>query len=546
MRPEDGSAAASGFDLAWCDGSALHRFFAGGLAALERCATAVDRLNVFPVPDGDTGTNLRVTVTNALRAVDAPAAPLGGVARRLAVGALEGARGNSGVIFAQLCGGLSLGFAGLTRADARRWAEAWQAAARAAHQSVAVPVEGTILTVARAAADAAESAAGRAASLVATWEAMAEAADDGVARTTGMLEVLREAQVVDAGALGLALFLRGGLAAFTGAPLPDPDAVMRPTAQTRRVIESAEFPRYCTEFLIAGAGIDREAVLGRLGAHGRSLEVVLLDGEGVGPRFRVHIHTDDADSAIALGGRLGAVAGIKVEDMRRQRARFLATGDGLAEATMAAVAAGPGLRRVFESLHGVGLVLEPGENGDIGAGELRAALAHAPGRGVIVLPNSERLLEPARAAAAACGKPARVIATTTVPQGVAAALAFDEGAALEENARAMTRAAGGVRTLLVGRSAAGEGGAFARLDGRTVATGRGLVEAATGAARALEGEAELITVYYGVGASGAEAEEVARRLEQRFPGAESQVVHGGQPDWPLLIGLEGDGGPGRH
>jgi dihydroxyacetone kinase-like predicted kinase len=358
--------------------------------------------------------------------------------------------------------------------------------------------------------------------------------------------VLREAQVVDAGALGLALFLRGGLAVFTGAALPDPDAVMRPTARTRRVIESAEFPRWCTEFLLAGPGLDRETVTVRLAPHGQSLEVVLLEGEEARPHFRVHLHTDDAEAAVAAGRDLGAVTGAKAEDMRRQRASFLASSGGPAEVTLAAVATGPGFRRVFESLPGVGVVLEAGANGDIGGGALRAGLAHAPGRAVIVLPNGERLVEPARAAAADCGKPARVIATATVAQGVAAALAFDEGAALDENARAMARAAASVRTLLVGRTGGGEPGAFARLDGRTIANGRNLVEAAAGAARVLEGEPELITIYYGAGASEAEADEVARRLEALFPGAESQVVHGGQPDWPLLIGLEGDGGQGRH
>lgn len=299
-------------------GPELRRFFEGGLAALRGCSDAVDGLNVFPVPDGDTGTNMVATLAGALR--HCPEGELGTVAGALARGALLEARGNSGVILAQILAGLASVFAGddnPAETDAEGWAAAWQEASRAAWRSVGTPVEGTILTVVREAAEAAAAGAGL--PMLAVLRSTAEAAEAAVARTARQLPVLERAEVVDAGGLGLALVLRGGLAAFTGEPLPAPERLPMPSARTRQVIAEASFPRFCTELVLTGARIERSDLEQRLRRLGDCVD--LTDSAET---LHIHIHTDEPEALFAWAATLGTVSHRKVEDMEEQRTRFLA------------------------------------------------------------------------------------------------------------------------------------------------------------------------------------------------------------------------------
>lgn len=544
------TAGAADGSRAWCGGPELRHFFAGGLAALERCAAAIDSINVFPVPDGDTGTNLVRTVAGAARAAEeCSPGDLQAVAAALAAGALRHARGNSGTIFAQLCAGLAASFAGAWRVDARGWARGWEAAAVAARRSVDVPVEGTLLTVAHDAAVTALAAAAGGADPIDVCRAMADAADVAVTETPRLLSVLAQADVVDAGALGLAIFLRGGLAALTGDPLPDPASLVRPTAATRRAIEGARFPRYCTQFLLRGAGADRRRLAAAFAPLGDSVDIVVPEGAITDAPIRVHLHTDEPEAALAHAATLGEVSGVALEDMQEQRARLLARADEPLDVAILAVASGAGMRRVLESLHGVAAVLERRPGAPPSAGELAARIAAVPAAAVIVLPNDGDATSGGWTLPAASDRPCRVVPTRNGPEGVAAALAFDARASLDDNARAMADAARAVRVVTV--SPADERGSrvLARCDGRPLAEGDALSDTVVAALDRLvqdAGSPALFTIYQGAGVSGHCAAELGARVAQRFPDAELEIIDGGQAECLLWIALEGHAGTDRH
>jgi DAK2 domain fusion protein YloV len=522
--------------LIWCGGAELRLFFAGGLAALERCATAVDKLNVFPVPDGDTGTNLSRTVADALQTVTASASgestdDVGVVAGQLADAALLHARGNSGTIFAQLCAGIAQSLAGQARTDAKGWANAWEVAAWTARRSVNAPVAGTILTVASDAAATARTASATVSDLIAVWRAMADAAEATVARTPGMLAVLADANVVDAGALGLALFLRGGVARFTGEPLPDPATLMQPSEATRRVIEQASFPRYCTQFLLHSRGANDRQLASRLATFGDSVDIVRSGSSEPAPIMRIHLHTDDPDAVVAYASTVGAVSGLKVEDMQRQRAMLLSGAEEPQAIVMMAVASGDGMRKLFESLYGVVGVVQRLEDIDAAIDEQRARTSEASARQILLLANDEHLLTSADASINVRDRGVVFVPTRNAPEGVAAALAFDPSLSAEENARVMTEAARRVQTICV--TSAGD-----------------LFEAAQAALLQLTGGATdvagLITMYYGAGVSRSQLDELIAFVEHRYPALETEVIAGGQPECPLWIALETDAGSNRH
>ena len=480
-------------------GPELRRFFEGGLAALRSCAKAVDGLNVFPVPDGDTGTNMVATLAGALR--NCPEGDLGTVAGALARGALLEARGNSGVILAQVLAGLASSFAESTETGSEGWAVAWEEASRAAWRSVGSPVEGTILTVVREAAEAAVANAGL--PLLAVLRSTADVADAAVARTARLLPVLEKAEVVDAGGLGLALVLRGGLAAFTGEPPPTPERLPTPSARTRQVIAEASFPRFCTELMLTGARVGRTELEHGLRRFGDSMD--LTDSAET---LHIHIHTDEPEALFAWAATLGTVSHRKVEDMEEQRSRFLAgaAGMGPLEIGWVAVAAGAGMRRVFENLPGAaGVVAKPEE--------LAAALAHAPAAQLLLLANGTDI----GAAATASPRPVRAVLTASPPEGVAAALAFDPAASLDDNAAAMLEAARGVRTISLSLET------LETAEERIAALGDGF---------------SLVTLYCGAGATPGQAGELAARLQRHFPGIETEVVDGGQPEPALLLAVE--------
>ena len=562
-----------------CDGAGLLGAFRAAVANLEIYVDEINGLNVFPVPDGDTGSNMFATVRAALTEAEGagPKAHAERVAAAASFGALMGARGNSGVITSQILRGLAEGLAGKRAFNALDLANALDNGTRAAYGAVAKPVEGTILTVIREASAAAVSAAERTNDLEAVLTITLDAAEKAVAKTPSLLPILREAGVVDSGGQGLYRLLQGALLFLVGrAPaVAQPSA---PTAARPSVLDAHadEGFGYETMFLLharPGESLDVDALRGFLELVGES---VLVAGD---PRaLKVHVHNDRPDLVIGHGLGLGALSRISVEnldnqarDLRETRAAEFTqgapaepgadpqgtsagsgwdhangTGPALPLAVIA-VAAGEGLAAIFRDF-GVSRVVVGGQSANPSTGELLEAVEALGAREVLVLPNNPNVVLAARQVAQMSDRAVSVVATRNAAEGFAALLALDPTKTAAANAATMTAAGRAVQTLSVTTAVrdATIGGTKVRV-GQTIALDPddGLVAVADDPAAAvleavgkLQPGFELVTVYYGEGADLASTEVLARRIGQIVGGAEVEVVHGGQPHYRYLISAE--------
>ena len=536
--------------------------------ALRAHQEALNRLNVYPVPDGDTGTNMALTLESVVAEVDSTA-DMAGVCRAISHGSLMGARGNSGVILSQLLRGLSSRLEVCDAADGATLAEALAEASRASYQAVMEPVEGTILTVAREAAEAAVSRADG--ELVDVLDAAAAAARTSLERTPELLPVLAEAGVVDAGAAGFALLLDVLLHVAAGRPLPEPDP-----AALSRAAPSESAPAAATGHGDAGAGGPRYEVMYLLDAPDESVgvlkkawaaigdSIVVVGGDGT---WNCHVHTDDIGAAVEAGIEAGRPYRIRVTDLHEQveaeqcrrhddgadgeradgqRADGQRVDTQVATAVVA-VGAGEGVARMLRSL-GAQRVVAGGQSMNPSTAEILAAVESAPGKEVVVLPNNKNVVAVAEQAAAAAGRPVRVVATKSVPQAFAALLAYDADADAETNSRAMADAAAGVvtgevthavrdATTPVGPVRAGEWVGIAA-DG-IVAVAPEAADAACALLERLVGEGhEIVTVVEGEPASADGTARISDWLARHRPGVEVEVHDGGQPLAAWLFSVE--------
>jgi DAK2 domain fusion protein YloV len=518
-------------------------------ATLEASRQRIDDLNVFPVPDGDTGTNMARTaeaVAAALRELGpADAATHAAVITRAA---LMGARGNSGIILSQIVRGAVEALATLEppqrELDAGSLCRALRAASNAAYAAVSTPVEGTMLTVMRALSRGAEQAA--AADLAAALEAALAAGERALARTPEQLPRLREAGVVDAGGAGLVELVRGLLAGLRGEPPPAPPELLEPGAPV--VLDAlhgdASRYRYCTSFLVEGVQVDRTSLEAALAAFGDSILVV-----GAPPAFKLHVHTDDPGGALQVGTTAGVIGGVEVSDMHAQTAERLQRLAPERACDVVFISRGDGNRTLAESL-GARAVVDRGAAGDDpSTAEIVAAIDGARSRSVLVLPNDASALLAAESAAAHASKPARVLPSRTLAEGACALVAYLPDADLEANARAMTRALAGVRSGEVSRAvrnatidgievSAGESVALA--GGRAIGAFATPEEALHAVAQALlETDGDILTVLLGAGeiAGGALA-AAAAALTSAHPSLEVAVHEGGQAHPVALLALE--------
>jgi DAK2 domain fusion protein YloV len=528
------------------DGSAsLAAVVETACATLELSRRRIDDLNVFPVPDGDTGTNMARTA----RAVADALAELGGAdlaaqAETATRAALMGARGNSGIILSQVVRGAVDGFRQGGTLDARAVAVAFAAARDAAYAAVTVPVEGTMLTVIREMADGAESA-GDATSETALVAALA-AGELALARTPEQLPRLREAGVVDAGGAGLVELLRGILAGVRGEPAPPPvdggDHAHAATLDTMH--EEASSFRYCTSFLVEGESVDRAALTDALASYGDSILVV-----GAPPAFKVHVHTDDPGGALRIGTAAGVIGGVEVSDMHAQTADRLARLAPERACDVVFISRGAGNRALAESL-GARAVVDRGAAGhDPSTAEIVAAIDRAPARGAIVLVNDASALLAAERAVEHSATPAHVLASRSIAEGVCALVAYLPEADLDANATAMTKALDGVRSGEVSRAvraasvdgvAVSAGEFIALAGGRAVAAFSQPGPALHAAAEQLLGAGgEVLTVLLGEGElAGGPLAAAAAALATTHPGLEVAVHEGGQAHPIALLAVE--------
>jgi len=570
-----------------CDGTGLLGAVRAAVANLEAHVLEINELNVYPVPDGDTGSNMLATVRAAL---DEAATEAGRSVERIAAavshGALMGARGNSGVITSQILRGMAESLGGNRRFDGRDLADALSQGAKLAYAAVATPVEGTILTVIRESADAAQAAAKRDPGLAGVLEATVQAAERSVARTPDLLPILREAGVVDSGGQGLYRLFQGAWHEVSGrAPAMAPGA----PATTRTGAGSGTGHRaaapqtqasdagfgYETMFLVRAhqsTPLDLGAIRDHLGSIGES---VLVAGDG--RTVKVHVHSERPDQVIAYGLGLGSLSRISIEDLDDQAtdvrehraAAFTGAADGptdrpadgpahepaspmpepgttLPDLAVVAVAAGEGLAAIFRDV-GVARVIV-GRSADPSIGELLDAITAVPAREIVLLPNDPIILLAGRQIASMPGRSVRIVPTRNAAEGFAALLALDSDLDAAANVGPMTEAGRAVQTLVVTEAVrdATIGGHSVRL-GQTMALdpADGLIAADDDreicvllALDAIEPGYELVTLFHGKDVERLEADALADRIRATRPDIEVEVRHGGQPHERYLISAE--------
>jgi len=536
-------------------GQELRDMFIAATDWLEKSAPDIDALNVFPVPDGDTGTNMLLTMRSTIEeAYRAPDHSASAISQAIATGALMGARGNSGVILSQIWRGVAQGLAGKETFTGKDLADALQQASAAAYKGMSNPVEGTILTVAKdAAAAAQEQAAGGSDDLISVLEAVVNAASKSVANTPNLLDVLKDAGVVDAGGQGLYTILEGALYYLKGeieelqSRKPDMIASSMPlTARTPQMVAADAVPYgYCTEFLLRGERLDPDKLRMKLKKKGESLIVV-----GDESTVRVHIHTLDPGNIIHYATSLGTVHQVTIRNMDEQHQDYLEMQKErmpAVEIGIIAVVAGDGLTDVFTSL-GVTAIVPGGQTMNPSTQNLLQAVEAVPSDKVIILPNNKNIVPTANQVQSLTKKVIEVVATDTIPQGIAALLAFNGEADLETNAQAMSRAKSSVKSIAVTRAvrAAKLGGldikkkqAIGFLEKELVAAGDSTADVlAEVLAKVDLDEAEVVTIYYRGDAERTELEPVTHRIREQHPELEVELVQGGQPHYHYIVSVE--------
>jgi DAK2 domain fusion protein YloV len=541
------------------DGRLLRRLTEAGMNWVRANQESINALNVFPVPDGDTGTNMTLTMESAWDEVsEADEGNLGKVAHAIAHGALMGARGNSGVILSQLWRGFARAVDDASVVDAATIVAALEEARDTAYRGVVKPVEGTILTVSKDVAVAARAALSEGAdSPLDILERVVSAADDSVRRTPDLLPILKEAGVVDAGGKGLFFLLEGMLRAAYRQPLDQPEVLIQPLSSlilqdATELIEPGQDWEVVVDFHPEPT-FDLQGFYSRLETMGTSIQV----GEGEG-LYRVHIHVPDHTEyeTIEYVKTLGEVSQVRLENLMAQMAgRGVSTRPapielahvGPGETGAVVVSPGEGISRVFASL-GAAAIVEGGQSMNPSTQEILAAVEALPTDKVIILPNNKNIQLCAEQAAEMTSKEALVVPTRTVPQGIAAILAFDPDSPLDAVLASMQSASEIVRTLeltVATRSVeidgveVHQGQVIGLLDGKLVVAGEDLPAAFVELLGHAGPEgAELLTVYYGKDLTVEAARAVMEHIKGVCPNLEIELVDGGQPHYQFIASLE--------
>ena len=538
------------------DGPLFKRALLGSLNWLASNHEEVNRLNVFPVPDGDTGTNMLLTLQSAVEDVkQSNAAEVSKIAKLASHGSLMGARGNSGVILSQIFRGFARAVEGKSSLTPAELAAAFEEAANAAYRAVNKPTEGTILTVAREAGRAAATAAsGPDANVPRVIAAAAAGARAAVLKTPSQLQILRDAGVVDAGGFGLQLILEGMLKSVEEtepslAALVDTNRSISPASQVSMTLPEGGWG-YCTEFLIEGANLDLDVIRGEIEAMGNSVLVV-----GEPELVKVHVHTDDPTSVINLAGRYGKLMKLNVGDMSTQHRRILETeGGGTGTGPprpngvgIAAVAAGRGLVDIFRGL-GVDAIIEGGQTMNPSTQDMLTAIESVPYDEVILLPNNGNVIAAAKQVIGLTKKKVHVVDTRSVPQGVSAVVAFRPERPASENLSAMKAEAERVQTIEVTHAVRDtrsnglrvkKGDVIGLINDRLEFAGDDYAEVVNKALGKLGPDSyELVTVYRGEQASDDELAKLESEIRSSYPSLEVEVQQGGQQHYPFILSVE--------
>jgi fatty acid kinase len=536
----------------YVDGQEFKRLIYAALKWLQHHQAAINKLNVYPVPDGDTGTNMVLTMQSGWdEIIESSEENVGRIAHQMAHGALMGARGNSGVILSQIWRGFARSLDGKDAYYAQDLADALLEAADTAYKGVVKPVEGTILTVSRAVADAAARTARDTDNLEFILEHITHAAREAVALTPSLLPVLREAGVVDAGGQGLYRILEGMLYQTKGDPILEN---LEELGEDVDVISTGLAPGqfgygYDVQFLILGNEIDVLSVRQRITELG-DCPLVVGDSETV----KVHVHVPDPGVPISYGASIGSLRDVVVEDMQAQYQEFISDNEqhdaSPTEAPaigVVAVVQGDGLAKVFRSL-GADAIIAGGQTMNPSTKNILDAIDSLAAEQVILLPNNSNVILAAEQARSLSTRPVAVIPSRFAPQGISALLALNHQAGLETNANAMNAAlqdvlTGEVTTATRSASINGirveDGEIIGLLDGDLTVSGQEVTEVSRALLDKMNpDQGEIVTIYFGNSITRAEAEELAKSVQQNWPSLEVECVDGGQPYYHYILSVE--------
>ena len=547
------------------DGMMLKEMFSSGAALLTQNRESVDALNVFPVPDGDTGSNMSQTITAAIKEMNMKRyTAAADVADAVARGALKGARGNSGVILSQILRGIARGLAGHEDVDCALWVQAIRQGANTAYKAVMKPKEGTILTVIRVIAEDLERSGGKCETLEELFKLLLTSGDAILKKTPEMLPVLKQAGVVDSGGMGLMVIFRGMYAALTGETVEIDDGSSANAAQSMPGeyvddhgdlrVEDITFG-YCTEFIVSHPRPDmKESEVVRLRKRLEKIGdcVLVISDLSV---VKVHVHTNDPGKAMQYALELGELDAIKVDNMFEEAREREAKRQAAAEAEAAklkdygivAVALGEGIDRIFQDLM-VDQIVDGGQTMNPSIQDLAQAVEATHARNVFILPNNTNIILAAQQASELTEKNVIVLPNKSVPMGISAMLAFSADMGVEENTAAMTEAAENVHTASItyavrdttyeGREIH-QGDIMGMIDNKLSVLGNEVHQVGLDIAEKMVNEdTDLITIYYGSDVSEEDAQKLCDALAEKYDDCDVELQYGGQPLYYYLIAVE--------
>lgn len=535
------------------NGEKFYNMMVNASNRLEEQKEYVNSLNVFPVPDGDTGTNMSMTFKAAVEEIkDLKNEPIGKVAKTLAKGALMGARGNSGVILSQILRGFAKGLEGKTEVDVKEFAESIMEGARSAYKAVMRPTEGTILTVVRAAGESAvNSSAMDAETLI---KEVYEHTKITLNKTPEMLPVLKKAKVVDAGGMGFLVILQGMKDALLGnirAQIEDKAIIPTQNEAAQYISEEDIKFAYCTEFIILSEDGDSNAFRAEIESLGDSIIAVAFEDV-----IKVHIHTNDPGSVLSKAVQLGELSKIKIENMKEQHRHLvledeLVTEEVTAEETkkygFVSVAMGEGITNIFKDL-GVDIVIEGGQTMNPSTQDILDAVNKINADNIFVLPNNKNIVMAASQAVEISDKNIIVIPSKTIPQGITALTVFNSEAEVEENKEAMTESLSNVTTASVTYAVRDtemdgkeikEGNILGLVEGKISEVGADIFEVCE---KLLENtvteDSELITILYGNDCNENEVNDFVEKIEDKYSDLDVQAYKGNQPLYYFILSVE--------
>lgn len=545
------------------NGDDLSQMIISGAHHLANNAERIDALNVFPVPDGDTGTNMNLSMTSGVNEVkNINSNNVSDVANAFSKGLLMGARGNSGVILSQIFRGFAKGMDDSEALNTNGFAAAFDQGAKTAYKAVMKPVEGTILTVAKDAAAKAVQAAEQETDIIKLMEEVLKEAKASLKRTPDLLPVLKEVGVVDSGGQGLVTIYEGFLAALKGEELPEAAAAdMEEMVKaehhkvTQDFMDTSEIVfGYCTEFMVKfeqdkldSTPYDEEKFRQELSEMGDSL-LVVSDEDVV----KVHVHSEHPGDCLTLGQRYGSLINMKIENMREQHREIVGAKKNTetkekAEYGIVTVAMGDGLKELFKSL-GAAVIIEGGQTMNPSTQDIAEAIKEAHAKNVLVLPNNKNIQMAAEQAAQLADEHVAVIPAKSIPQGISALLAFNPDETLEFNQKAMEEAGKQVKTGQVTYAVRDteidgisiEKGHFMGLgDGKIVASHEHKQETAKSLLREIiSDDDEIVTILFGEDITENEAAEIAAFIEEHYDEIEVELHHGKQPIYSYIFSVE--------